>query len=113
MIAKCSPLRGDSRACLTMRLFLTTRSRNTRSKVRLIARILSAPIIVVGRGIIEVAKEIAVGLEQKPCIGGFKADFIGLHRTIEGEEILILAKGIGEDFVPLSIAFAADLLRLG
>jgi len=37
---------------------------------------------------------------------------VGLHRPVEGEEILIPTKGIREDLVALGIAVASDLLAL-
>src|ERR1700730_14068648 len=37
---------------------------------------------------------------------------IGLHRAIEGEEVLILAEGIGIDLDRLALALAAQDLRL-
>ena len=38
--------------------------------------------------------------------------FVGLHGAVEGEEIRILAVGVGKDAVALGVALAADLLGL-
>ena len=40
------------------------------------------------------------------------AGLVGLHRAVEGEEVRILAEGLGEDAVALGVALAADLLGL-
>src|SRR5262245_8592049 len=37
--------------------------------------------------------------------------FVGLHRTIEGEEVLVLVKGVCKDLISGCIALTSDLLR--
>src|SRR5262249_48837732 len=67
------------------------------------------------RRIDEIAEEVAVGIEQharERLVVGLETDVVGLHRAIEGEEIRILAVGLGEDTVALAVALATGLLRL-
>ena len=40
-----------------------------------------------------------------------EAGLVGLHRAVEGEEVRILAEGLGEDAVALGVALAADAAR--
>ena len=63
------------------------------------------------RCIIEILEELRVGAQQQPRIAGPQRAFVGLHRTVEGEELRVLVEGLGEDAVPLGIARAADALR--
>src|ERR1700730_15923547 len=63
------------------------------------------------RRIDEKAEEIRVRLHQharERILVGAQPRLIGLHRAIEGEEILVAAIRVGEDAVALGIAFAAD-----
>ena len=63
--------------------------------------------------IAEIAEEIAIGLEHHAGVVVPQAGLVGLHRAVEGEEVGIVAEGLGEDAVALGIALAADLLGLG
>src|SRR5260370_42342784 len=64
------------------------------------------------RWIHEEAEEFRVGLEQHAGVAGFQARLVGLHRTVEREELGIPAEGFGEDAIALAIALAAGLLAL-
>src|SRR5207237_2684371 len=64
-------------------------------------------------GIAEVAEEVRVGPEQQPGIVLPQPRLVGLHRAVEGKEVRILAKSLGEDAVAFGVAFAARLLGLG
>src|SRR5262245_4472387 len=69
------------------------------------------------RRIDEVAEELGIGLEQHARIVGAHPRLVGLHRTVEREEVGVLAIGLRENAVTLAIALAAGLLafrlRLG
>src|SRR5581483_750253 len=61
----------------------------------------------------KIPEELRIGLQHHTRVIVFHARLIGLHRPVEGEEVRILAEGVGEDAVPFGIALAADLLGLG
>src|SRR5207248_1647958 len=60
----------------------------------------------------EEAEEFGIRLEQHARVVGAQTRLIGLHRSIEGEELRIAAECLGEDPITLGIALAADLLTL-
>src|SRR6516165_12676306 len=64
------------------------------------------------RWVHEEAKEFGIGLEQHARVIGAQPGFVGLHRTIEGEEIGIAAIRLGENAIALGIALAARALAL-
>src|SRR5262249_24389337 len=57
-------------------------------------------------------KEFGIGLEQHARVVGAQPGFVGLHRTIEGEEVGIAAIGLGENAIALGIALAARTLAV-
>src|ERR671910_537215 len=61
--------------------------------------------------IVEVAEEVRVGGEHHAGVPSLQARLVGLHGAVEGEEVRIAPKGLGEDAVLLRIAGAAQLLR--
>src|SRR4030095_7002764 len=63
------------------------------------------------RGIGEITEKACVGREQHSGVVALQAVLVGLHRTVEREEILVLVEGIGKDLVADRIALAANLLR--
>src|SRR5262245_34569802 len=69
------------------------------------------------RRIDEIAEELRIRPQQHARVVVLHAGFVGLHRAVEGEEVGVLAIGLGEDVVALAVALAADLLgfrgRLG
>ena len=62
--------------------------------------------------IAEIAEEVRIRPQHQAGVAVLQAPFIGLHGAVEGEEIRILAIGVGEDAVALGVALAADLLGL-
>src|SRR5882757_7544765 len=52
----------------------------------------------------EISEEFGVGPQQEPGVAALQPVFIRRHRAIEGEEIRILAVGLGEQPVALGIA---------
>src|SRR5882672_6429174 len=68
-----------------------------------------------GRGrfagrIAEETEEIAVRLQQEAGVGAAQSVLIRRHRAVEGEELRILAVGLGEQAVAFGVALAAHLL---
>src|SRR5215831_21210924 len=61
-------------------------------------------------GIAEILEEIGIRPQHQPGVAGAQSRLIGLHGTIEGEEIGILGIGLSEDAVALGIALATGLL---
>src|SRR3954447_14099807 len=60
----------------------------------------------------EEAEEIAVRRQDERRVLPAERLTIGLHRAVEGEEVLILAEGVGIDLDRLALALAAQDLRL-
>ncbi len=63
-------------------------------------------------GAAEVAEEGRFRRENEARVVALESCLIGLHRTVEGEKVRILAIGRREDLVARGIALAADLIRL-
>src|SRR6516165_3579417 len=68
-------------------------------------------------GVLEESEETGIGGEHKRCAMAGERVAIGLHRTIESKELLILAERVSVDTDALRVAVAAHLLgvplRLG
>src|SRR5579862_4683997 len=64
------------------------------------------------RGVDKKAEELGIRPQHQMRIGMQHAPLVSLHRAIKGEEIRILAEGLGIDTVSLGVALAADLLGL-
>ena len=62
-------------------------------------------------GAVEILEELRIRAQQKPGIARLERPLISLHRAVEGEEVRILAEGLGKDAVLLGIAIAPDALR--
>src|SRR5580700_187211 len=62
--------------------------------------------------ITEIFEEIGIWPQHEPRVIGAQPRLVGLHGSVEGEEIRILAVGFGEDAVALGVALAARLLGL-
>src|SRR3954466_13474569 len=73
---------------------------------------LSRPALFGPAGGAEIAEEIAIRREEKGRVVPGKRLAVGLERAIKGEEIDILAKGVGVDLDARPVAFAAQHLRL-
>src|SRR5689334_22518087 len=63
--------------------------------------------------IAEIPEEVRIRPQQETGIGALQPVLISRHRTVEGEEVRILAIGLGKQAVALGIALAAGLLALG
>src|SRR5262245_2225578 len=74
---------------------------------------LSAALTRLARRIHEVAKELRIRLEQHARVVGAQSRFVGLHRTVEREEVGVARVGIGENAIALGVALAAGPLALG
>src|SRR5439155_15650458 len=61
----------------------------------------------------EISEEIGIRLQQIAGIVALQPVLIGRHRAIEGEEVGVLAIGLGKQAVTFAIALAAGLLGLG
>src|SRR5829696_285629 len=62
--------------------------------------------------VIEIAEELRGRAQHHARVRVAQAGLIGLHRPEEGEEIGILAEGVGEDAILVGVALAPGLLRL-
>src|SRR5258708_22247925 len=60
--------------------------------------------------IAEMLEEIGIRSQHQPRVVWAQSRLIGLHGTVEGKEIRILAIGLGEDAVAFAIALATSLL---
>src|SRR5258708_3122437 len=59
--------------------------------------------------IAKIAEEVGVGPQHHAGIAVLQSGLIGLHRTIEGKEVRVLAVGLGEDPVARRVTFTASL----
>ena len=46
--------------------------------------------------VVEILEELGIGTEQQPGIARLQRRLVGLHRAVEGEEVRILAEGLGD-----------------
>src|SRR4029077_1134454 len=61
----------------------------------------------------EVAEEIRIRPKHKPRIAVLQALLVGLHGTVESEEVGIAVIRVGKDAIALAVALTAGLLGLG
>jgi plasmid stability protein len=62
--------------------------------------------------LVEIAEEIAIRREDDGRVFALQRCRIGVHRTVEAEEVRILSEGLGKDAILLGVALAAGDLTL-